>query len=185
MNKFDWKEILGSDSDETDSGRSSSLGRTTPARAMLEPDREAVRHKTGYIGFTLNYPRTVKFLNATSSQQRQMYLKWFHEFKSALNMGPEYDYAFEYCKTGQVHMHGYITLYGKHFINGAVSDITKKILSHLPKSHNKFKESYLHSEYHRYRCPAICVQYYTQDETIEDKSGIRHWKTYIKKTQSQ
>lgn len=183
MKQFDWTGILdGSDSEE--SSPSTPKLKLGVGHSLGSPTPKSRGTPKCYLGFTLNYPRTVKFLNANSMQQKQLYLKWYKSFVNTFNIEPESELCFEFCKTGQIHAHGYIAIYiDKYYISGLVSDFTKSVLSHLPPKHNKFKENCLHTEYNRYRCPSIVIQYYTNDEKLEGPSGITHWKQYIKKTQ--
>jgi len=175
---IDWTDVLGSDSSDDEIIESK-------ARAFLGSPRQISVVPTGYLGFTLNYPRTTKFINANSVQQKTLYNNWIMSFKNTLGMQNDTDcvFRFEYCKSGQVHAHGYITLYAKdYFINGAVSDFSKAVLSHLPCKHNKFKEGCMYPDMFRYKCPSVCIQHYDADKKDEtDKSSIEYWKQYIKK----
>lgn len=167
--KLDYSDIIESDSEDGE------------VRLLVEPRQTAGGGITGYLGFTLNHPRTVKFLNASSQQQKNIYTKWYNSFKNTFAFDSESVMVFEYCKTGQVHCHGYITMKGNYFTNGAVSDLTKAILKFLPSKYNKFNENFLFDKFNRYRCPSIVVQHYTPNEDDNTISGIKHWKAYINK----
>lgn len=141
----------------------------------------------GYIGFTLNHPRTLKFLNARSNVQKKMYLLWFMEFKNTFGhteKDSECDIIFEYCKSGQVHAHGWIRIKDKGFVNGFISDFAKSVLQFLPKKHMQFKEACLFPQYQRYKCPSCCIQWYDNNLEVMGPEGITHWKTYMKKSQN-
>lgn len=141
----------------------------------------------GYIGFTLNYPRTVKFLNSNSSQQKVLYALWVRHFKNTFGPLPDnadYKVVFEYCASGQIHCHGYLPLNGKYFIMGALSDLAKALLSFLPPKYSQFKEGSVYPEFFRIRSAAYCLQYYSNDPTVEGPSGIEYWRRYIQKMQN-
>ncbi len=132
----------------------------------------APRKITGYLEITLNYPRTALFLKKNSTQQKALYSKIWHYIKNACGIPDESPFVFEYCSTGQVHLHGYISLHGKYFIMGAISDIVKSILNSLPKKYCMFKEGSMYVDYERYRCPSCCVQH---------RDNIDKWLTYMNK----
>lgn len=172
MVTIDYSDIIGSDFDTESEHCEVPL--------LVEP-----RKIQGYLGFTLNHPRTVKFLNASSTVQKKIYTLWVLDFKNTFGITSQDDIeiCFEYCQSGQIHLHGYMKVQKNGFINGFVSDLTKSILKYLPNKYFKYSEASLHPSFHRYRCPSVVVQWYDSDETIEGKGGISHWKTYIKKQQ--
>lgn len=187
---IDWNEVLGSDSD---SDRECSLSpkdeKPNPKhkkQSVLTPLVEG-RKIMGYLGITLNYPRTKQFLALNSVEQKKLYERWIHNFMHSLGQlqhGDDFKFVNEYCSSGQVHSHGYIPLHQECFVAGAISDIVKAILKHLPKKQSEFKESNYSPQYNRYRCPSVVVQYYDILNTDSlDKGSIEYWKTYLKKAQ--
>lgn len=165
---INWSEVLGSDSEE--SGHSESLERAMPVGESSDepskrsPDARAV-HKVA-LQFTLNHPRTQKFLNSSSHEQSKMYLKILFNVKNFNGMIPdEVKYVFEHCDSGQLHMHTQIKYSIPHefHINGLVSDFSKNVLKQLPPKFSQYKEACLYHQYNRYRDKGLCVQYYTQD----------------------
>lgn len=137
---------------------------------------------TGYVGVTINYPPTVRFENANSSQQRMIYAKIWNIARNAFGMAPlDSSYQYEYCKSGRVHLHGYVSIVGKHFPMGAVCDMAKSILRQFPIRHAHFNSHNVYPEYQNYKCASIKIQYYSADHTIDGVEGISHWKSYITK----
>lgn len=161
-------------SDKSDSEASLSLGRETPEKEPLP---------RGYLEITLNYPRTVSFLKMSSVKQKILYIKIWSHVRATLNhpdvIMRHSDYEFEYCKTGQIHLHGYIPVYTeKYFIEGIISDVVKRYLEGLPKKHSKFNEKNMYPEFHRYKSPSICVQHDNMSDPVESDRFDR-WKKYM------
>lgn len=167
MSKIDWTEIIEDSSDESN-GRSSSLDRTTPGERSEPGKRNAdacAVHKVA-LQFTLNHPRTKAFLNASSQDQKKMYMKILFNVKNFNGIIPdEVKYVFEHCESGQLHLHTQIKYTIKHnfHINGLVSDFAKSVLKYLPLKYQQYKEACLFSNLNRYRDRGLCVQYFTQD----------------------
>jgi len=117
------------------------------------------------LEITLNHPRTPKFCNMTSDEQRKHYDKLFDKIKTYL---PEplceqhISRVFEYCKTGHVHLHACIDYKLKdiHFPMGLVADVCKRFLTTIKQV---FQERYCYPEYNRYRSPSIVCQYFQDD----------------------
>lgn len=150
--------------------------------SYMEATSNSGYHSECFIEITLNYPRTQTFLNKNSTQQQALYCKLWNRVKNArcVTALQEAGHVYEYCKSGQVHMHGYMRLkYDRpHFVFGVISDIVKSYLNCLPKRYQNYSERHLHYEYKRYRCPSICVQY----RDIDDKERIDLWHKYMRKT---
>lgn len=176
---FDWGEVLGSDTD--------SEGPDLVALREIEGVTD-IKIPTGFVGITLNYPRTKRFLNANSNAQKHIYNLWFRSFKNTFDIldSHEFEFHYEYCKTGQIHLHGFIPIYQKEFfINGLLSDLAKAALQYLPAKYQNFNENCLFPDCFRYRCPSMCLQYYENNDDVEGKAGFKHWKNYIRKSQPQ
>lgn len=141
----------------------------------------------GYLEITLNYPRTATFLKMNSAKQRMLYIKIWMILRGSVDFplaGMEHahsDFQFEYCKSGQVHLHGYLPIYKKkYFIEGIISDLVKLYLEGMPKRYSKFSESFMFPELHRYRSPSICVQH-DNLQLNGEVERMERWKTYITK----
>lgn len=130
---------------------------------------------------TINHPRSVIFLNVQSDRQKLMYAKIWQQLAYSCNIVTK-DFIFEYCKSGQIHLHGLVVykfVSAGHII-GLISDIVKSLLPALGSGKNKresFQEASMYSQWNRYRSPAICVQYLDTDKSILD------WKIYMSKYQ--
>lgn len=176
MNTIDWSDILGSDSDSDLDCGEGHLG-SPPRLAPSAPPSEFQSDFSMLV--TLNYPRTVGFLRASSQVQKELYKKLLHDIKNFNGMIPyNVEYVFEYCKSGQVHLHALLQYKTTqvYCIGGLISDFVKNYLKNLPKKYSLFKEGCMFYEYQRYRAPQIAVQYkLTEDEYIEK------WRTYMHK----
>lgn len=168
---FDWGKILESDS-ESEAGEVPSL---------VEPRQNPIAH----YGITINHPRTKKFLNLDSRGQQILYNRIWYNIKNTLGIPIESDFAFEYCESGQVHLHAYVSIQTKHFINGAVSDLAKSVHRQLPKKYEQFKEGQMYPKYHRYKSPSHVIQYYDDElHDVNNRASIDYWRAYIKKQQN-
>lgn len=162
---IDWSEVLQKDSDSEETAGSPSLIESRPASKASPTNATqgaCVEHKVA-LQFTLNYPRTVKFLNANSSEQKKIYAKILHNVKNFNGFIPdEVLYVYEHCASGQIHMHCNLTytIRQNFCINGLVSDFTKSVLSQLPLKYSQYKEGALNIEWNRYRDKGLCVQYF-------------------------
>lgn len=138
----------------------------------------------GYLEITLNYPRTASFLRMDSVEQKNLYRKIWSSIRTVcVGFGDHTDdYTFEYCRSGQIHLHGYLPVYDKYFIEGIISDVVKKFLNGLPKKYNKFNENNMFDNFHRYRCPSILVQHDNLNDVNETKR-FHKWKLYMYKMQ--
>lgn len=189
-----WYENCETDSDSDSSSSSCSTSADRPL-LVADPQHPAVRPLTqkdiddtgalvmngGFIQVTLNHPRTKTFLNMSSHQQKELYAKIFRVLKNTITIDPHSDYTFEYCKSGQVHLHGFIQIPDEKrvFVLGAISDVAKKYLSLLPGSHSNFNERNMYGKFLRYRSPSICLQYAMENNSwleYMNKAQINHLK---------
>lgn len=135
----------------------------------------------GYLLITMNYPRTKSFVNKTSTEQKKLYSKLFQTLEGINFLTNNSKYIYEYCQSGHIHLHGYVEMNveTKGSPIGAVADVVKRYLSMLPKKYQTYNDKSMFSEYIRYRCPSICVQYIFKD----DVEGLKQWETYMNKFQ--
>lgn len=155
--EFEYKKMA----QEKNDGEVLLLGSTSP------------NFPTTYFEVTINYPRTKAFLNKTSEKQKQIYRLIWHNIKCTLGQPESTDFTFEACKTGQIHLHGYIGIKLENIIPAIlICDLAKNILKCLPKKYANFNEANYYPDYKRFRNPAICIQ---------NSSSIDKWKEYIYK----
>lgn len=133
-----------------------------------------------FISVTLNVPRTLAFCRMSSHDQKRLYIKlWENMMRSnrPIGWGCSTGYTFEFCKTGHIHLHGYIIYKpnSKFFIQGLIADLVKAYKRSLGKKAYYNDKSY-YPEYVRYRDASICMQQETGDR-------INKWLEYIKKDQ--
>lgn len=177
--EINYDSIIGSDSEEC--GEVLSLVEPRQNEATAESPA------CGYIGITMNFPRTKAFLNASSKKQKEHYYKLWFNIMNTLGFPKDSKYCYEYCKSGQIHLHGYISIHRKCFVMGALSDLTKAYLKLLPPKHQQFRESYMYDKFSRVRCASLCLQWYEPEgehNDKDDKSSIEYWRAYIIKQQN-
>lgn len=172
-----WDDILGED--EID-GNSPLGGVPALKYETQDPDGDY-----NFLAITLNHPRTPKFLQADSRLQKHIYCKLWANMCNVLGMHMRKQIVFEHCKTGQIHLHGYIEVPIGASIPGAISDVVKAYLNQLPKRHMKFKENCYFSQYDQDRyCDApICCAYRECILPINDKGSTAYWRKYMQKDQ--
>lgn len=160
-------------------GRRASLGSPTPAKELwsCSPVDGA------FVEITITHPETVSWNKMTSSKQK---LKLSEIFRLAISAIPlthheKSERYFEYSNHGAIHLHGYLRISDSLRIYpvGVISDITKSLLSHMPKKYSRFVSAHLYGEYCRYKSPQCVVQY--RDYT--DDVRIAQWQDYCKKLQ--
>lgn len=150
------------------------------------PNLVSPRH-TYFIEITFNYPRTPLFLKMTSEYQRKLYSRLWHNVVDRYKLSTERfysEYVFEPCKSGQLHLHGFIRfdIGNMHFPLVLLSDIAKTYLNLLPKKYEKFHEVNMYAQYFRFRCPSICLQLRSShDDNFHDRVNL--WQKYIAKMQ--
>lgn len=133
--------------------------------------------KHGFFEITLNYPRTATFIKMLSTKQKILYAKLFRTITHCISPPHESKYVYEYCKSGHVHLHGYmIPSIKSYYILGYIADMVKTYVSLLPKKYSKYVDSCMFSKYNRYRSASICIQY--SDKLDE----FNRWLMYMRKT---
>lgn len=138
-----------------------------------------------FIEITFNFPRTVAFLRKSSEEQKKLYIKIWHHVISPYKLHTTNftsEYQFEACKSGQIHLHGYVQ-FDKDPLSlplVILSDLVKLYLNGLPAKYNKFKEANMYAIYKRYRCPSLCMQI-RESGTDEYTDRVTKWKAYIVK----
>lgn len=170
-----YSDIVGSGSDSDSDVHPIVKMKKSVVQSLVE------LRKNYTFAITINHPRTIPFLNVDSNKQRQLYANIWNNIAYPLNI-IEKDYRFEFCKSGQVHMHC-IVLYNFNKsgnVCGLISDIVKSFLPYLDadckrKKREGFKESSMYPQYCRYKSPALCVQY------LEDTAAIEKWCVYMQK----
>lgn len=179
MSKFiNFNDIIGSDADsESEDMRGTFLGSTSQNASI--PVKLPKPKFMCYIEVTMNYPRTPTFLKLNSIRQKELYKRLWFNTKNIPKICIKSEMVFEYCKSGQVHLHGYVILdHSEAFhILGLISDYVKNYLSLLPNKYDKFNEASMFEKYERYRCPSICVQY------KEGLDSLVLWEKYMEKCQ--
>lgn len=138
------------------------------------------------LEITLNHPRTKKFcldeIVDREKNQRAIYEQWIrmstclHPFSCGSYTMKT---AFEHCLSGDLHVHMDVEMEvpSPHYIAGVVSQVAKAFLCYLPKRWDRFSLLNYHPRFHRYRCPAVTVQY----KRIEDELRALQWETYMSK----
>lgn len=133
----------------------------------------------GHLLLTISLPPTKMFLKKTSDQQKQVYRKLWH-FVADTFKKRDSGFVFEYTEHGRIHLHGYISLdMTERFIIGVVCDLAKGIIKYIPGKDNQFLEKRYFPQYYRYRSPAVCIQFCTEEDIVQrDK-----WFSYMNKEQ--
>lgn len=184
----DWKDIVANQ----------PLGSGSPHKGPMKPCKDGLLHgeyclpvRGGFFEITLNHPRTDKFALLTQADQKKVYSMAWSKLLSLLRLAHpadlvEADYYYEFCKSGHVHLHGWMLLGNTCQIVpiGYVADLVKTWLNVLPsiKYHNykHYSDKSMSKVYCRYESPSICCTYRYLDET-ED---IERWKSYCLKSQA-
>ncbi|UOF76860.1 putative replicase [Circoviridae sp.] len=137
-----------------------------------------------HLEVTLNHPRTATFLKMTSDKQKALYKKMYDIIINRYGPGMCYKStgAFEYCRSGQVHMHMSLFYCLPHkMVNiwGTIADMARLIHSMLPKKYSIFNEKCMDEKYFKYRVPSMCIQF----NSLTEEKRIAEWETYIRKDQ--
>lgn len=155
--------------------------RTDPLGEVREIPHENEFPNKCWFELTLNYPRTPRFLNSTTTKQKRMYFEIYNEILCTFNRTRilSHKYCFEQCKNGHIHLHALIWMKCRkeYYPNGMVRDIVVTALDAVPKKYKAYKDANLNPEWHRYKDPYICLQYRTPEE--EDR--LLTWSAYINK----
>ncbi len=141
----------------------------------------------GFFEITLNLPRTEKFNSMLSSRQKDAYAFIWDYIKNVVNINSRNHYVYEFCKSGHVHLHGYILLDDsvKHIPIGAISDIVKmfvKVYNRVFSSMNKrnilkYSDRSMWYMENCYKMPSICIHY--RDK--HDNERFQEWSNYMQK----
>lgn len=135
----------------------------------------------GKLEITMNYPRTIAFSKKTSVEQKKIYSILWHKLKCLFGHNDN-DFVYEYCKSGHVHLHGWIDIKGKYFIAGLVADYVKSYLRFMPTKFSRYKDFNYYPEYTCYKSPSILVRYRDM-EVIEDRVRHEEYLKYMLKQQ--
>lgn len=141
-------------------------------------------HMGGFIEITITYPHTTNYLSMTSDKQKQLLSKIFNRIKGVIPVTHQavVKYVFEYTKSGQIHLHGYVAIHDslKLYPIGAVSDMAKVLLSLFPKKYSKFSTDSINGDWCRFRSTQGVIQYRYSHQI----DRINSWKQYIEKHQA-
>lgn len=147
----------------------------------LAPEHLAVPYEnldnyyTNVYEITINIPME----GLSVVEQKTVYeLVWKHLL--SLHKIKAEQYFIEYCKSGQMHIHGYVEMY--HHANTSTLDdqyfmemIARDIFLKLPKKYWKQqKKAVIHPFFRMYKTPAVCIN-------IKDILSS-NWLKYITKT---
>lgn len=134
----------------------------------------------GFIEITITYPHNLKYLRLNSEKQKLLLAAIFRNVICAIPNILHFNsqYEFEYTKTGQIHLHGFLELTNsaKVYSIGVVSDMAKALQASMPKKYNKFQECCLYTQYCRYKSHQGVIQYRATDD-----EHIPIWRSYIVK----
>lgn len=169
---FNYDDIIGGSSSDSEEENNKSI-----VSSLVE----TMRNYT--FAITINHPRCPIFLNVDSFKQKLIYMKVWGRMAYMCNV-LERNYTFEYCQSGQIHLHGIVTYQFDQVgsILGLISDIVKSFLPYLgigvkANSVEGFKERNMFPQYMRYRSPSLCIQFLETDKAIND------WNIYMQKEQ--
>lgn len=161
MNKKVVDQVLKDCYESMGKGHSSILARTMPEKLSFKC----------HVEITLKHPYNKTWLQRLSAQQKKFYMKAFESLKNvALQNYKDSGYVFEYHKSGNVHLHGFIVFEFTQMINpyGLISDIAKSYYAYLPKS-SYYNPKFLADKYQRYASPAVCVQFFNWSEMYKPR----------------
>lgn len=176
---IDWSDLIKADSDSEEINISESpiLGGDSPneggSYALLE--------------ITMNYPRTTRFKNSSTQEQKNLYRILWEKLICFKGMDHiDYfnsRYTYEVCKSGHVHLHGalYLRVPALYYVNGLLADCARAFLKMMPKRYSNYSDAYMHVDWDKYTCPSICIHHV--DTT--NKERVIEWETYIDKYKSQ
>nr|DAV46398.1 MAG TPA: replication protein A [Bacteriophage sp.] len=133
------------------------------------------------VAFTINCPRTHSFKKLQSNDQKRLYKIIIRKALDKMDktiIGC-YEYTFEYCKDGHVHMHGIVHMNKGNNMVGYLMDLDRTLRLIINKLLNKktpYKDCY-NDNFKRIQKPAYCLQLLLELENIE------HWYKYMYKDQ--
>lgn len=156
--------------------------------ALQSMEKQASCYKAdgGFFEITLNLPRSSYFVGLVSDHQKQLYSSIWENMKNIITPDSNTDYTYEFCKSGHVHLHGYIAVEKPLIPVGAIADIVKRFIKVynkivLPRKacdrlkYNQKSMFYVDSVY---KSPAILVRY----TAAKDTERQQYWIEYIYKT---
>jgi len=117
-----------------------------------------------YVAITINPPRTKWWTHRTSVEQANTLKLLLSRISNNLDLKCKkgFNYAMEYCKDGQVHMHGYISIPKGNVMSfaGLVNDVARVAHRIMPaKSFTiPYNEKYYNTELCKYQSPCICIK---------------------------
>lgn len=163
------------------SGKDAVLGVSLPE---LERKSSMIVTQGGHIEITINLPRSPEFTELISSKQKELYTLLWDEIKNVITLSNQSEIAFEHCKSGHVHLHGYIAIDGdeKLIPIGAVSDVVKRFIvvynrycKPRPRDRQRYNEKSMFYMDCCYKSPAILCRY------KNDNNRLAEWIDYIYK----
>lgn len=169
-----------------ENSRDPSLGgaRLNP---VVKKVSQHIVNQGAYLEITMNLPRTPTFLKADSDKQKALYTTIFNKTFNCIPMvklAKHKEFIFEYCKSGQIHLHGYITLNDdvKYNAHGLISDLTKRYLECQPKKYSKFSENKMYTfdngDTVCYKTDSLKLSWKNNQDSRFDE-----WLNYIQKAQ--
>lgn len=176
--KLSFTDIIEEVSDN-DKGIAPVLVALCPPDSSTKEQIQVDQYDDVHIEITLNHPRTHRFCNMTSDEQKVLYNKLFQKMIEKLPIPlvkTTIQKTFEYCKSGHIHLHAcviYSLPTGKYYPMGLIADLVKKYLSQIKQV---YQERYCFPEYQRYRAPSIVCQYFNGDLKRREI-----WLSYIHK----
>ena len=176
--KLSFSDIIEEVSDD-DKGVVPSLVEPHPPNSPNKEPKQVDQYDDVHIEITLNHPRTHRFCNMTSDEQKVLYNKLFQKMIEKLPIPlvkTTIQKTFEYCKTGHIHLHAcviYSLPTGKYYSMGLIADLVKKYLSLIKQV---YQDKYCFPELQRYRSPSIVCQYFNGDLKRREI-----WLSYIHK----
>ena len=156
-----------------------SLGSPTPPTTVSKELLNDSQYDDVHVEITLNHPRTAKFNNMTSDEQKVLYTKLFHKMIEKLPVPlcqTKIERTFEYCKSGHIHLHACVIYQlpkGKYYPMGLIADLVKKYLSQIKQV---YQDRNCYPEWTRYKAPSIVCQYFNNDQKRREV-----WLSYIHK----
>jgi len=117
-----------------------------------------------YVAITINPPRTKWWTHRTSTEQGATLKLLLSRISNNLDLKciKGFNYTLEYCKDGNIHLHGYISIPRGHVVShaGLVNDIARVAHRTMPKNAFciPYHEKYYNHELGKYQAPCICIK---------------------------
>lgn len=154
-----------------ESGVVTSLGGTTPD--FYVPSNALYKAS---FGITYNFPRTKYWSFRTSCEQKLILGAVFRKVCNQVDVKrvKTYKMIFEFCKDGNVHLHGIINVRANHKGDlpssvGFVLDYAKifyRVTRSLKLIHQQFNEKRYNSTFCKFTSPPLCIKYLNKDDAI-------------------